>query len=278
MHYVLHMTELARWRSGDGDLDAESLHTDGFVRAFADENTVLTVANSLYGSVTEPYCVLVVDTARLACEVRWEAPSPAFAARWYDDRVEVDDSTLFPHIYGPIPREAVVGVRYLRREPPGVFTAVDQRGSTAEALDLFPHPEGGWFRSLWRSGVWSRAEGFDGDRETASALQFLLGPGERCRWHRLRSAQMWSFGRGGPAVIALGGSGPSPEEEERHTLGPHVEAGQELQVVVPAGTWQTAHPLTAQETLATCFTSPAFEFDDLEIADAGDSLRFFQAL
>ncbi|OOC54195.1 MULTISPECIES: cupin domain-containing protein [Nocardiopsis] len=276
MHYVLHMTELARWRSGDEDLEAESLHTDGFVHASPNEQAVLAVANSLYRSATEPYCVLVVDTSRLACEVRWEPPSPALSAEW--GGTGVDEPVLFPRIYGPIPREAVVGVRYLRREPPGVFTTVDQRGFTAEVLDLFPHPEGGWFRSLWRSGVWARPEGFEGDRETASAIQFLLGPGDRCRWHRLRSAQMWSFDRGGPAAVSLGGSGPSPVEEERHTLGPHVEAGQKLQVVVPAGTWQRARPLTAEETLSTCVASPAFEFEDLEIADAGGSLRFPRTL
>ncbi|MFD6950449.1 hypothetical protein A6A08_06515 [Nocardiopsis sp. TSRI0078] len=277
MHYVLHMTELARWRSGTGDLEAESLHTDGFVHACPDEQAVLTVANSLYGPATEPYCVLVVDTARLACEVEWE-PLSTKPSAGRGGGVAVEESALLPRIYGPIPREAVVGVRYLRREPPGVFTAVEQRSQTAEVLDLFPHPEGGWFRGLWRSGMWTRPEGFDGDRETASAIQFMLGPGERCRWHRLRSAQLWSFDRGGPAIVGLGGSGPSPAEEERHILGPHVEAGQELQVVVPPGTWQRARPFATQETLATCVASPAFEFEDLEIADPGGSLRFPRTL
>ncbi|MEV2275399.1 cupin domain-containing protein [Nocardiopsis sp. NPDC049922] len=273
MNYVLHMTELARWRGGSGDLEPDSLHTHGFVHASPNEHAMLAVANSLHRSATEPFCVLVVDTARLTCEVRWEDPCSHITL---DERfgAALAEDLLFPHIYGAIPREAVVGVRYLRREPPGVFTAVDQRGSTAEALDLFPHPEGGWFRATWRSGVYVRPEGYDAERETASALQYLLCPGERCRWHRLRSAQMWSFCRGGPTLVELGGTGPQPEVRERYTLGPHAEAGQSLQVLVPAGTWQTARTLTAEETLATCFTSPAFEFEDLEVADAGGSLRF----
>ncbi|MFE3459387.1 cupin domain-containing protein [Nocardiopsis aegyptia] len=271
MNYVLHMTELARWRTGTGDLEPDSLHTDGFVHASPNEHTVLAVANSLYSKATEPYCVLVVDTVRLGREVRWEPAAPTAGQGVLEG---VDESVLFPHIYGPIPREAVVGVRYLRREPPGVFTAVDQRGPTAEALDLFPHPEGGWFKVTWRSGVTVHPEGYDGPRETASGLQFLLNRGDRCRWHRLRSAQLWSFDRGGPVLIELGGTGPEPEVEQRLTLGPHVEAGQNLQVLVPSNTWQTSRLLTGEENLSTCVTSPAFDFADVEVADEGGTLRF----
>jgi len=41
---------------------------------------------------------------------------------------------------------AVTAVRYLRRDPAGRYTALEARSATAEALDLLPHPEGGWYR------------------------------------------------------------------------------------------------------------------------------------
>ncbi|WP_316042195.1 DUF952 domain-containing protein [Nocardiopsis sp. CNR-923] len=132
MNYVLHMTELARWRGGEGDLEPDSLHTHGYVHASPNEHAMLAVANSLHRSATEPFCVLVVDTARLSCEVRWEDPCTHIAL---DERfgAALADDLLFPHIYGAIPREAVVGVRYLRREPPGVSrrrpTRIDGRGA-----------------------------------------------------------------------------------------------------------------------------------------------------
>ncbi|MFV2196659.1 cupin domain-containing protein [Nocardiopsis sp. LOL_012] len=265
MNYVLHMTELSRWRHGTGDLEPETLHTDGFVYASPNEHAMLAVANTLYHQVKEPFCVLVIDTLRLSCEVHWQVPARHITLVDPPGGTAPDEDTPFPHIYGPIPRESVVGVRYLRREPPGVFTSVDQRGPTAEALDLFPYPEGGWFRHTWSSGVSACPPGYDGERQTASAMQYLLCAGDRCRWHRLRQGALWSFARGGPAIIELGGDGQRPETEHRYILGPHVEAGQYLQVHVPPGVWQTLRPMTAEETLATAVASPAFEFDDLEV-------------
>ncbi|MFD0804212.1 cupin domain-containing protein, partial [Streptomonospora algeriensis] len=173
----------------------------------------------------------------------------------------------FPHIYGPVPREAVAGVRYLRRDPRGVFVSVEERGPTAELLDLLPHPEGGWYRQTWTAGVRVRPAGYPGERSTATGIHFLLAPGERSRWHRVRSDEMWVFNRGGPLTLLLGGSGERPEEESRLTLGPGLEDGHRAQVLVPAGTWQAAHPLTSREALVSCFVSPGFDFADFEAAD-----------
>lgn len=267
MRYVLHITGLFAWRTGHGDLEPESLATHGFVHASPDEATVLAVANTLYRDTREPLGVLVVDTGRLDAEVRWEPPYPVPPAG-------LGPEALFPHIYGPIRRDAVIGVRYLRREPPGVFTRMIQRSVTAERLDLLPHPEGGWYGPIWRSGVECEPPGYSGRRRAAAAIDFLLEPGDSCRWHRLRSDELWVFNRGGPTEVRMGGTGDAPEEEARLTLGPYLEAGQVVQALVPGGMWQTARPITGQETLVTCVTSPAFDFDDFEVASEGGALRF----
>ena len=54
----------------------------------------------------------------------------------------------------------------------------------------------------------------------------------------------------------------------RHRLGPGVTAGDEVQVVVPAGAWQAARPLGAW-TLVGCVVAPAFSFDGFELAPEG---------
>jgi predicted cupin superfamily sugar epimerase len=59
--------------------------------------------------------------------------------------------------------------------------------STAEILGLAAHPEGGWYRETWRSAAAFRPEGYPGERAAATGIYFLLGPGERSRWHRVRS-------------------------------------------------------------------------------------------
>ncbi|MBB4932054.1 hypothetical protein F4561_002874 [Lipingzhangella halophila] len=258
MRYVLHMTGMSRWREADGDVVPDSLRTEGFAHASPDSATMVAVANAFYRDATEQQVVLVVDTGRLDAEVRWEPAVPGPPPGVVGD-------VLFPHVYGPIRREAVIGVRYLRRDPAGAYTAVERRGDTAESLDLLPHPEGGWYRSTWRTGISVHPPGYPGQRATASGIHFLLCPGEHSRWHRVRSDEVWVFNRGGPLRLALGGTGERPVGESERTLGPYIDAGQDLQVVVPAGTWQTAHPLTSAESVVSCFVSPGFEFADFEV-------------
>ncbi|WP_306369426.1 cupin domain-containing protein [Nocardiopsis sp. CC223A] len=259
MAHILHMTELERWEA-DGDVEADSLADDGFVHASPDEKTLLAVANAFYVAAAGPLVTLVVDTDvldSLGVETRWEAADPA-------PPPEADDGVLFPHVYGAIPREAVVGVRHLRRTPDGRFTAVQERPATAEALDLLPHPEGGWYRRTWESAVRVHPDGYSGPRPSATGIHFLLCPGEESRWHRVRSDEMWVFQRGGPLRLELGGTGPAPVPEGGETLGADPGAGDALQVLVPAGTWQSAHPVAAEEVLVGCFVSPGFDFADFE--------------
>ncbi|MBV2364374.1 cupin domain-containing protein [Streptomonospora nanhaiensis] len=261
MRYVLHLTGLARWRADSGPIAPESLEREGFVHASPDEATVLAVANALYADAAEPMVVLVVDTDRVDAPVRWEPPAPA-------PPPGAAPGTLFPHVYGPIPRAAVVEVRYARRDHRGVYVGVERRGPTAELLDLLPHPEGGWYGSTWRAGPTVRPEGYAGERPTATAIHFLLHPGEFSRWHRVRSDEVWVFNRGGALELLLGGDGDDPAaEHERVALGTDLEAGRRLQAVVPGGTWQAARLLADQEALVTCVVSPGFDFADFEARD-----------
>ncbi len=52
------------------------------------------------------------------------------------------------------------------------------------ALDLQPHPEGGWYRQTWAGPeVQGRASG--------TAILFLLSAGERSHWHRVDADEIW---------------------------------------------------------------------------------------
>lgn len=261
MTHVLHMLPASRaepsvWE--DGALAPDSLASEGFVHATADEATLLAVANAFYADAAEPFAALVIDTGLLGAEVRWEAAAPA-------PPPGVAPDTLFPHIYGPIPNTAVVGRRYLRPDPGGGFASVEARSGTAELLDLLPHPEGGWYRQTWRTGRTLSPRGYPGPRASATGIHFLLGPGEESRWHRVRSEEMWIFNRGGPLELRLGGSGEQPEAAEAVRLGTALEAGERAQYLVPGGTWQAAAPIGAGETLVTCVVSPGFDFADFEV-------------
>lgn len=77
---------------------------------------------------------------------------------------------------------------------------------------MAPHPEGGWFRETWRSPVTFSPDGYDGPRSVATAIYFLLHPGEVSAWHVVRSDEIWFWHSGGPLELRLGGNGETPRE------------------------------------------------------------------
>ncbi|SEP75901.1 cupin domain-containing protein [Microlunatus flavus] len=155
--------------------------------------------------------------------------------------------------------------------------AQDPRPALAELLDLAPHPEGGWFRRTWTTGVAvRRADAAAGTverdgtedpdaRPSATAIHYLLCAGEQSQWHLVTSDELWLHHRGAPLELRLGGSGPEPSAATTLVLGSVVEAGQQPQVLVPAGTWQAAGP-AADDVLVSCVVSPGFDFADWRLA------------
>lgn len=139
-----------------------------------------------------------------------------------------------------------------------MLTDRGETGSTHAAivseLALLPHPEGGHYRETIRLPA-----GPDG-RSRATAILFLLNAGEQSHWHRVDAAEVWLWHAGDPLILRIG--------EERVFLGGAVLAGQQVQAMVPAGTWQSA---TADSgwALVSCVVTPGFEFQGFELAAPG---------
>ena len=146
------------------------------------------------------------------------------------------------------------------------MNSAQRRPRTAELLDLAPHPEGGWYRQTWRSGPESVPAGYPGPRAAATAIYFLLLPGEESRWHRVRSDEFWLWHSGGPLVILDGGDGDVPAPAgDAIAMGPDLAAGQVPQHVVQGGRWQAAHPASDVEVLVSCVVAPGFDFADFTL-------------
>ncbi|MFD9795330.1 DUF952 domain-containing protein [Streptomyces sp. NPDC059070] len=97
---IFHVVPAPEWTAaGAAPYAPPSLAAEGFVHCSADPGAALTVANAHYRDAPAPLLLVGIDEARLAAEVRWEGAGQAF-----------------PHVYGPIGREAVAEVRELRRE------------------------------------------------------------------------------------------------------------------------------------------------------------------
>lgn len=127
--------------------------------------------------------------------------------------------------------------------------------SLITALDLAPHPEGGWFRRTWV------AESTDGQRPLGSAIIYLLLEGERSAPHRIDADELWHFYAGDPLELTRERVGAATDVK---VLGIDVEAGQSPQIVVPSGTWQSARPL-GRYTLVGATVTPAFTFEGFEL-------------
>lgn len=131
----------------------------------------------------------------------------------------------------------------------------------AAAWDLAPHPEGGYFRETYRSALEVTPAGWPGPRALATAIVYLLAAGERSAWHRVRGDELWLWQGGDPMELSVAGA--------TRQLGPDGAAGHELQILVPAGQWQSAMPGAAPGTagwsLVACLVVPGFDFEDLEL-------------
>jgi predicted cupin superfamily sugar epimerase len=126
------------------------------------------------------------------------------------------------------------------------------------ALRLEPHPEGGYFREVYRAAEHVRLDDGRGSRSAATTIYFLLAVGMHSRWHRVQSDEIWHFYEGDP--LELFTAPPSCDLVHRVVLGPPLESDGPVQIV-PAGWWQAARPL-GDYVLAGCTVAPGFEYED----------------
>lgn len=125
-----------------------------------------------------------------------------------------------------------------------------------DALQLAPHPEGGWYREMWR------AEANDGERPSGTAIYYLLQSAERSHWHRVDAAEIWHYYAGAPLRLSLSDDGKTSRDE---ILGVDFAGGERPQIIVPKDCWQAAESLGAW-TLVGCTVSPGFHFEGFELA------------
>jgi len=126
-------------------------------------------------------------------------------------------------------------------------------------LNLQPHPmEGGHFRRTYTSAA--ALELPCGIRPAGTAIYYLLEPGTFSEMHVLDSDEIFHFYLGDPVeMLQLYPSGSSAV----FTLGPNLEAGQHVQLVVSAGVWQGTRLIRdGKVALLGCTVTAGFDFAD----------------
>jgi uncharacterized protein (DUF952 family) len=113
MAELLHITERTVWleaaRSGSYEMSTRgvTLQDEGFIHCSL-RHQLRGVAEYVYGDAGDAgdLVVLVIDSAKVPAPVRYEAPEPGAAEQ-------------YPHIYGPLPVDAVTGVIAVSRDGAG---------------------------------------------------------------------------------------------------------------------------------------------------------------
>ena len=125
-------------------------------------------------------------------------------------------------------------------------------------LQLQPHPEGGFFRELFRSPHPVLPSDDRPARSALTSIDFLLLRGQFSAWHRVVSDEVWHLLEGGPLRLWL--IPPALDRIEAVELGA-ANAATAPRHVVPAGWWQAAEPL-GDFAYCGATVGPGFEFAD----------------
>src|SRR5829696_6781974 len=132
--------------------------------------------------------------------------------------------------------------------------------SLIATLELQPHPEGGFYREIFRSAAYVTPADERGPRAALTTIYFLLPDGAHSRWHRVASDEVWHLYEGGPLeLLELTAAG---DALARHLLAP-VGTGTPV-CTVPAGAWQAARSLGGY-ALVGCTVGPGFDFADFTL-------------
>ena len=106
----MHITESTTWAAAKSDGEYRmstrgvTLDEQGFIHCSL-RHQLRPVAEFLYGQTAEDLVVLRIDAGKLTAPVRFEVPEPG--------------AEEFPHVYGPIPVDAVVEVIPVGRDADG---------------------------------------------------------------------------------------------------------------------------------------------------------------
>lgn len=136
-----------------------------------------------------------------------------------------------------------------------------------EALDMIPHPEGGFYKETYRSG-----ENVNGDQAMMTSIYFLLTSESSSNFHRIQSDEHWYFHEGSPLTVHL----LTENGHEQLQLGLNIENGERPYHLVKKQVIFGSEVIEPNSyALVSCAVSPGFLFRDFELFKRDDLLKQF---
>ena len=133
-----------------------------------------------------------------------------------------------------------------------------------ERLELLPHPEGGYYKEVYRSTEEVVAELLPlqrtGIRSINTAIYYLLEKENFSAFHRIKSDEIWHFYDGESIVIYVIDKKGKLEELLLDKNNP--------MQIVPKNTWFAAELKDKNSfALVGCTVAPGFDFEDFEMGE-----------
>ncbi|MEK6731761.1 MAG: cupin domain-containing protein [Pseudomonadota bacterium] len=135
-------------------------------------------------------------------------------------------------------------------------------------LQLQKHPEGGYYKELYRSAELAKPPArFNAKtRAWATGIYYFLESNDFGTFHRVKSDETWFFHAGGTLSIHV----IYPDGTLlTHKLGNQIKnKNTQFQITLPANVW-FAETVDEPDSyvLASCYVSPGFDYADLELAN-----------
>jgi len=141
--------------------------------------------------------------------------------------------------------------------------------SIIKNLQLEKHPEGGYFREIYRSNEVLQKSALDnrysGDRNYSTSIYYLLPGNSISRFHRLKSDETWHFYLGSSLILHC-----INEIKGYYSikLGNDLTDNEVPQFTIPFGDWFAAEVVKKKSfSLTGCTVAPGFSFQDFELAE-----------
>lgn len=136
-------------------------------------------------------------------------------------------------------------------------------------FELIPHPEGGFFREVYRSN----GKHTDIDRNYLTSIYFLITADSVSRFHRIQSDECWYFHEGSTLRIHE----ISPEGKHTYTdLGLNLHQGEQpFHVVRARAIFGSLLKEQNGYALVSCAVAPGFSFEDFELFTREELLKSY---
>lgn len=140
-------------------------------------------------------------------------------------------------------------------------------------LSLKPHPEGGYYKEIYRCNIYTLINKSGQNRSLSTSIYYLLLSDQVSLLHELKSDEIWYHHLGSQLTIHCF---DYKSGYKKLQLGSKVENEEMPQVIIPAGTIFGAEVNGSNTFVLTgCMVSPGFDFNDFKMTDRTGLLEKF---